>query len=98
MKGTGPGEQPDALNITSSSMEGRIMRSKPLVNVIFAGGLKAFDRAMTFSFKAPRDDWNGGPMGWDYTCAWLVDGCLENEGVYFVPHQSHDPASRSGGS
>jgi len=26
-------------------------------------------------------------MGWDYTRAWLVDGRLEKEGVYFVPHQ-----------
>jgi hypothetical protein len=63
------------------------MRSKLSVNVILAGGPEAFDRAMTFSFKAPKDDWNGGPVGWDYTRAWLVDGRLESEGVYFVPHQ-----------
>ena len=87
MKAFGPGEQQDALNITSSSLEGCIMRSKLPVNVILPGGPKAFDRAMTFSFKAPKDDWNGGPIGWDYTRAWLVDSRLENEGVYFVPHQ-----------
>lgn len=86
MKGTGPGEQQDALNITSS-MDGCIMRSKLPVNVILAGGPKAFDRAMTFSFKALKDDWNGGPVGWNYTRAWLVDGRLESGGVYFVPYQ-----------